>query len=59
MILGNRTFRHSYVGLRKTLHDHWGLSSTKIGFLVQVGKDPSRYTPSALWAAGMSEGPKN
>lgn len=46
MILGNRTFsRHSYAGLRKSLYDHWELSGTEIGFVVQVGKDPSRYPP--------------
>lgn len=42
------------VGLRKTLYDLWGLSGTKTGFLVQAGKDPSRYPPTALWATGMS-----
>lgn len=46
MILGNRTVsRHNYASLRKHLYDHWELSGTKIGFLVQVGKDPSRYPP--------------
>ena len=60
MVLGNRTFsRHSYVGLRKTLYDHWGLAGTKTGFLAQVGKDPYRYPPTALRAAGMSESPAN
>lgn len=60
MILGNRAFsRHSYVGLRKLFYGHWGLSGTKIRFLVQTGKDPNRYPPTALWAAGMSKGPTN
>lgn len=46
MILRNRTFsRHSYEGLRKRLYDHWELSGTKTGVLVQAGKDPSRYPP--------------
>lgn len=34
-----------------------GGSGTETGFLIQIGRDPNRYPPTVLWAAGMSKGP--